>query len=475
MKSIKSIILIISLISGVFLLNTATYAIKSNKNKSHNNAEHIEMVQTEKTNKPLVANISFEQVLDKAKVHSYDIKIADFDVLISKQDITIARSEYMPKLYFGANNEYNKNFHDYSGEDGSQNNTSSYVGDTFVNPYTRFQSLLGITLSYNVFDFGVRKEYLDMAKEDVDLKKKLEKQTEQELYLTMIDTYTRIGIIKQNLDINEKILELSEKNLDMKQRLFDVKEISKIEINEQKVEIEKVKNNINELKMALAEMLNLLGFYTGENYDLENLSIQEIQSPDIDAFAFTDYTKSLIWDIQESVINKKLHELKITKRANYPKLNLYSRYYWYGSDENNYAKAWKDIKQSNVSVGLSLNAPLFDGMKNSAEIKKAKLECMKVEVSRDKAIAEFANRLSTMRSKLVYTGKLIDNNETIIKKLTEQTVLNEKLLKQKIISPIDKNASEIALLREQAQYSKNKMTQVAILKSIQVLTTYEKD
>ncbi len=463
-------ILLICLISGLFLSNSDAYAIKSNKNK-----EYIEMAQTEVNTKPLVANISFEQVLDKAKKHSYDIKIADFDILISKQDITIARSEYMPKLYFGANNEYNKNFNDYSGEDGSSANNSSYVGDTFVNPYTRFQSLLGITLSYNVFDFGIRREYLDMAKEDVDLKKKLEKQTEQELYLTMIDTYTRIGIIKQNLDINEKILEISQKNMEMKQRLFAVKEISKIEINEQKVEIEKIKNNINELKMALAEMLNLLSFYTGENYDLDNLTVKEIQNPNIDAFAFTDYTKSLVWDIQELVLNKKLHELQIVKRTNYPKLNLYSKYYWYGSDEDNYSKAWKELKQSNVSVGLSLNAPLFDGMKNSAGIKKAKLECAKMEVSRDKAMAEFANRLSTMRSKLVYTGKLIDNNETIIHKLIEQNNMNEKLLKQKMISPIEMNASEISLLKEQAEYSKNKMTQVAILKSIEILTTYEKD
>lgn len=471
MKYIRLAISLICLICCLLLSTSSVYAIKSNKEKK----EHIEMEQAEKKTMPLVASISFDRIMDKAKAHSYDIKIADFDVLISKQDITVARSEYMPKLYFGANNEYNKNFNDYSSEDGSQNNSSSYVGDTYVNPYTRFQSLLGITLSYNVFDFGVRREYLDMAKDDVNLKKKLEKQTEQELYLTIIDTYTRIGIIKQNLDIYEKILALSEKNMEMKQRLLNVQEISKLEINEQKVEIEKVKSNINELKMALAEMLNRLSFYTGENYDLENLSVQEIQNPNIDAFAFTDYTKSLIWDIQELVINKKLHELQITKRTNYPKLNLYSRYYWYGSDEDSYTKAWRDLKQSNVSVGLSLNAPLFDGMKNSAEIKKAKLECAKMEVSRDKAMAEFANRLSTMRSKLVYTGKLVDNNETIIKKLTEQTVLNEKLLKQKIISPIDMNASEISLLKEQAEYSKNKMTQIAILKSIEILTTYEKD
>ena len=472
MKYTRLFILLICIVSCLFLSQTNTYAIKSNKFDKQR--ENIKLEQTEINIKPLVTSISFDRILEKAKAHSYDIKIADFDVLISKQDITVARSEYMPKLYFGANTEYNKNFNDYSGP-SAQKNISSYVGDTFVNPYTRFQSLLGITLSYNVFDFGVRREYLDMAKDDVELKKKLQKQTEQELYLTLIDTYTRIGIIKQNLDINKKILELAENNLNMKQRLFNAKELSKIELNDQKVEIEKINNNINELKMALTEMLNLLSFYTDEKYDLENLSVEEIQNPNIDAFAFTDYTKSLIWDIQESIINKKLHELKIVKRTNYPKVNMYSRYYWYGSNENNYLKAWNDLSQSNVSVGLSLNVPIFDGMKNSADIKKAKLECEKMEVSRDKAMAEYANRLSTMRSKLVYTKKLTDNNKNIIQKLTEKNNMNKKLLKQKLISPLDLNSSEIDLLKEQAEYSKNKLTQTAILKSIEVLTTYNKD
>ena len=146
MKYTKLAISFICLICALLLFASDAFAIKSNKNKSKEDGKHIEMAQAEQNNKLLVSSLSFDEVLNKAKAHSYDIKIADFDILISKQDITIARSEYMPKLYFGANNEYNKNFNDYSSEDGSQKNSSSYVGDTFVNPYTRFQSLLGITL-----------------------------------------------------------------------------------------------------------------------------------------------------------------------------------------------------------------------------------------------------------------------------------------------------------------------------------------
>lgn len=48
--------------------------------------------------KKLVTKIDYDDIWEKAKNHSYDLKIADFDILISKQGIRNARSEYYPKL-----------------------------------------------------------------------------------------------------------------------------------------------------------------------------------------------------------------------------------------------------------------------------------------------------------------------------------------------------------------------------------------
>ena len=91
--------------------------------------------------------IDFDAVLRQAKTQSYDIQIADFDVFIAKQGIRTARSEYFPKLNASVGTEYTKNFKDLA------NSTVSVVGDAFVNPYTRFQSLMGITLSFCGINF----------------------------------------------------------------------------------------------------------------------------------------------------------------------------------------------------------------------------------------------------------------------------------------------------------------------------------
>ncbi len=449
----------------IFLFGSSVLAIEevpSNGAELNNNA--VEM-QT----KILNGNLVFNDILEKAQNHSYDLKIADFTTLIVAQDIRGARSEYFPKIFFSAGTEYNKNFQD------TRATPTTYVGDIYVNQYTRYQSVLGFTLAYNLFDFGVRKGILDISKEDTETQKLLKYQQSQELTLNIIDTYTKIVIMKKQLDLDKQILALSKSNLAMKQRLFNAKELSKTELNDQTVEVQKFESEIHELSARLSEYLNLLSFFTNEDYDTDSFSISDIEKPDIDPYSFNDYTNTIVYDIQASQIKKKELEVKVAKRNYLPKLNMYSRYYMYGSDASSYPKTNKDIDPSNWSIGASLNMPLFDGMKQSSVVQKAELELQKAEVERDKAIAELKNRISTMRSNLYYLDKQIENNETIIKELTEKEKSVNRMLAKRLVSPIESNEVKINILKEKVEYEKNKATKTATLKGLQTLTVYNKE
>ena len=412
------------------------------------------------------STINFDDILKLAIEKSYDLKISDYDVFIAKQGIRTARSEYFPKINASAGTEYTKNFKDL------QNSTVSVVGEAFVNPYTRFQSLMGITLTYNVFDFGVRRGKLDMAKEDVLLKELLEKEQLQELKLTIIDTYCKLFITKKQLEINESILDLARQNLEYKTKLFEAKEISKTELNDQTIEVQKYERRILELKSLAQESLNWLAFYTGVEYSLESLKVKEFKETDFNPMEFNDYTKSLTWQIQEKELKKKELSLKVAKRANLPKLNAYSRYYLYGSDHSSYKDTMSDFGPSNYTIGATLYVPVFDGFKNSAEIKTAYLELQQQLIKRDKAIAQFMNRLATMRSNLVYLDEQIETDEKLTKELKDKENSIKRLLDKKVATPIEFNETKIQLLEHQIELEKNLATTIAISKAIQALTTY---
>lgn len=445
-------------------LNFSSYAIDEATIEEENNKNSVTM-EVEKQ-KLVAGRITFDEVLKKAKKHSYDIKIADFEMLISKQGIRDARSEYFPKIVATAGTEYTKNFRDYT------TSTVTTVGDSFINPYTRFQSIFGITLSYNVFDFGIRRNNLDAMKEDTAIKELMIKGQEQDLEMTLIDTYSRLLITKKQIELNEQILELEKANLEMNERLFKAKELSKTQLNDQKVKVKLVEQKLSELKSISEESLNWLSFYTGENYDFNEVVVAEFKKPDFDPMAFNDYTKTTIWQIQEKELKKKELELRIAKKQYLPKVNAYSRYYVYGSDHSSYRDSIDDVSPSNWTVGGTVMMPIFDGLKTSALVQKASLALKEQMIQRDKAIAEFMTKLSIMRSNLLYLENQKEISDSIIIELEDKEKSTQRLVDKQLASPIELNRVKVELLEQLIEYEKNSSTVLGTLKAIQTLTTY---
>lgn len=455
------------ILARFFIVVFALFLIDSNMvSFAVEETEKNAVVMEKETPKVISGKITFDEISKKAKKHSYDLQLADFDIMIAKQGIRSARSEYFPKIAAMASTEYTKNFKDYAGS------TVTTVGDSFINPYTRFQSLFGVTLSYNVFDFGARRNALDAAKEDSKVKELILKEEFQNLDLNLIDTYCKLLITKKQIEINNKILELTKNNLEMKERLFNAQEISKIEYNDAKVAVKKIEQRLEDLSSIAQESLNWISFYTGEQYNLAELDVQDFKKPDFDPMEFNDYTKSITWQIQEHELKKKELELRIAKKNYLPKVNAYSRYYVYGSDHSSYRDTIDDISPSNWTIGGTVYMPVFDGFQTSAGVQTASLELKKQFIQRDKAIAELMTRLSTMRSNLMYMERQVEDSEELLAELIDKHHSTKRLADKKEVTPIQLNEVQIELLEQEIELAKNASTAVAILKGIQTLTTY---
>ncbi|MCQ2743569.1 MAG: TolC family protein [bacterium] len=435
-------------------------AIIDKENKSVKTEEVI--IKHTNKDKKIVKNIDLDNILEKAIANSYDLKLADFDVVIAKYGINEAKAEYLPKFGIYAGNEYNKNFKDSL--------TTITVGDVFVNPYTRFQTIAGATLTYNLYDFGVRKSYLDMAKEDVKLKNYLQLEQNQDLSLTVIDLYARILIVNEQIKLKKEILALEQKTLTMKNRLYKAGEASKIELNDQTAKVARVKKEIAVLEGLLEENLISMTFFTNEDYDIKNLKVADVQIPNININDEFDYSKSVTNHIHEHVLKKKQLELLAIKRTNYPKVNLYSKYYMYGSDPKKYAEGFNDFSPSNWAIGASVSMTPFDGGKVRSKVKQTEIEVKKVKVEKAKAIAELTKKIDTLKSNYKTNNSQLEASNSMVKELTTKEISMTKLLKNKIISPIDLQDSKVALLEEKIDNLKLKTTAVAIARSLQVLT-----
>lgn len=454
-KISRIIFIIVAMLLFIVLFSNSVFALESDSSDQSDNA-----VTTEEISEPV---LEISRLMEKAKSYSYELQIGAKTREINTQGIKIERSEYYPKLNLQAGTEYTKNMRD--------NNIGmvTTVGDMFLNPYTRYQSIMGLVLSYNLFDFGVRRGKLDIAKASVQISEIEEQEKCQDIYLKVLDIYTKILVIKKQIDINEEILQIEKSNLELQNRLYKAKQITKNDLNNSEVKVAKVQRRINELRSILLENLENLSYYTGEKYDIADLKIKESPTPQL-SDSDPDYTNSIVWKLYEKQIKKKDLEIKVLKRSNYPKVTAYGRYYLYGSDPSSYGSSLGDISASNYTIGGTVSMPIFDGLKNREEIKKAEIEKSQLEIERDKSMAEYKMRLMTLRHNLVYENDQIKTDNEILKSLNEKVSNQTRLLSKKLISPTELNDAKIEKLEQEIELTKDNLMKFAIVKSIQILT-----
>ncbi len=454
-KISRIIFIIVAMLLFIVLFSNSVFALEADSSDQSDNA-----VTTEEISEPV---LEISRLMEKVKSYSYELQIGAKTREINTQGIKIERSEYYPKLNLQAGTEYTKNMRD--------NNIGmvTTVGDMFLNPYTRYQSIMGLVLSYNLFDFGVRRGKLDIAKASVQISEIEEQEKCQDIYLKVLDIYTKILVIKKQIDINEEILQIEKSNLELQNRLYKAKQITKNDLNNSEVKVAKVQRRINELRSILLENLENLSYYTGEKYDIADLKIKESPTPQL-SDSDPDYTNSIVWKLYEKQIKKKDLEIKVLKRSNYPKVTAYGRYYLYGSDPSSYGSSLGDISASNYTIGGTVSMPIFDGLKNREEIKKAEIEKSQLEIERDKSMAEYKMRLMTLRHNLVYENDQIKTDNEILKSLNEKVSNQTRLLSKKLISPTELNDAKIEKLEQEIELTKDNLMKFAIVKSIQILT-----
>ena len=114
------------------------------------------------------STLRYGEVLNQAVVNSFDLKLSEIDIDISKAQLKAAQSDLYPTLNLQFNSEYNKDLNDKRG-------SFAYAGNTMITPYTQYRDMLYLTLSYNLFDFGVTNKKINIAKKNLNKKNYLMK------------------------------------------------------------------------------------------------------------------------------------------------------------------------------------------------------------------------------------------------------------------------------------------------------------
>ncbi len=216
--------------------------------------------------------VYYDDLLQKAVNNSYELKIAGVDINIGKANLKEARSEYFPEIKSAFNLEYNK---DLTG--GIANVTS--VGTTILSSNTRYQSLLYLTLSYNLYDFGIRGRKCFIAGKDIDIKKAVYNQMLRDIKFKMTELYSDALSNYKEMQYKEQLLPLYKELFFMKERLYNAGNVNKLEMMDEAIRLARTIDGLETSKAKLISSLKDISYYTNEEYDIRDLNLEDFETP----------------------------------------------------------------------------------------------------------------------------------------------------------------------------------------------------
>jgi len=407
--------------------------------------------------------LDYDAVIERALTHSHDVRMSRLDVTISESSLRRAYSLYYPTIKAQWNSEYVKDL-----SDGTYQLTS--VGDTVLVQNTMYQSSLLLAGTYNLFDFGATPKRVSIARSDVDAKRTTYRQTVRDVKLKILNLYSDLLTSSRELETKRQLLTLYKELSLTKERYYKAGRISKVEMVDEAVKAVKTLDEIDTLKLKVSTLSKDLSFYTGDAYEAETLRVSDLSEPAGQGDSAFDIDRTPESRIYALEIEKKQAEVDALTRELYPRLGLYSKYVWYGSNENEAGTSARYMQPRNFFIGLAATLTLFEGFKSNAEIDKAKLELERLKIERSRKLSELSARHAKVtQARRTYTSG-IANQKDMLKKVEDKLAMVERLEGQKLIDRTDFLNQKIELLGQKLELTKVVIAKIAAVKELEVLS-----
>lgn len=430
-------------------------------------------------------NLNYKEVMVNAVNNSFDLKMSAVDIDISNAQLKAVRADWYPTLSMQFNTEHNSDLANGRGN-------YAYAGNTMITPYTQYRNMLYLTLSYNIFDFGIQGKKVDIAKKELEQKKISYEIQLKDLKLKVLDLYTKTQQYTKEINTKTEIFSIYENMFHNKERMYKAGIDNKLSVMDEAVKMARAQNDIENSKLSLKNTLEDLSVFTQNKYDYENLTVNDInvQNTEYEDYIIPfDYENILQTSIEKEdirpyfnsqnsleatyydlEIEKKKSELSILKRQLLPTFRFYTGYSLYGQNTNNYWGSVQDVGQRSLIIGISSNFVFFDGFKNKANREKTSLEIQKLVYEKEKKLAELQNQYEkSYQSYDTYTNELIIK-QNLLNAVEEKLLALERLHANKLAEQNELLSAKADLLNQKFELEQNIINITSKLEEMNIIS-----
>jgi outer membrane protein len=371
--------------------------------------------------------------INYALEHNLDIRKTQLARQQADYQYKVSKNAWLPTL--------NANAGEYLGFGQSPSYTGVYVSDNSSS--ASFGASLSLPLFQGLNLYNTAKaDALNLQATEQD-----QRAAQLNLKLNVMAFYMQVLYGKEQVEIARRQVELSAEQLEKTRQLFESGRIAEADVYESQAQLASDQATLTQAETDLAlstlTLTQVLEIEYDENFEVSEPDAffagqeQEIGTPQ--ATITTALQNQPAMEAARLRVQKSHYDLKATKSAWYPSLDFYAGYsnglYHYFGDNYPNTPVNEQLKRnSRAQLGVSLNIPIFNGMKTKYRVKMSELSIADQQLD-------------------------LENTEKTLRKEIQQAYGNAKAAQQKMAAMENSlEASRIAYDYAKAGYDMGKKT-----------------
>lgn len=376
-----------------------------------------------------------------------NIKIASYNVDISKEKITEQTSNYLPQI--NVSGEFDDNLQlptqlmpaeMMGGEQGT------YIPVTFGNKYSMSGA---VQLTQKLYD-PVSLLMIKTAKINNNISEINQRQTNEQTAYNISLVYYQTLVIQMQKNVLKSNLFASEESLKSIELKYNNGMTKKIDVDKIRVSYNNTKSQLEQAQLNYSQSLNMLKYYMGMPLDSAIILADTTIDASYNLFMENkspDFLIDNVYDYQLKKANISLMQMdkKTQKAAFQPTLSFFGNYNINAMrQEFTFLEAKKDWYSSST-VGIKLSIPVFDGFQRKSKVSQSDLN---LKVSKENLVlTEQSIKVDISNFDIQYKNAL-DN----IKREKENLDLAESVYKNTQLEYQQGASSTLDMIQSESSY-----------------------
>ncbi len=376
---------------------------------------------------------TLDECINYAMEHNLDLQKTQLAQQQAEYQYKASKNAWLPTLSANAS--------EYLGFGQSPSYTGVYVSDNSSS--SSFGANVSLPLFQGLSLYNTAKaDALNLQATEMD-----QKAAQLNLKLNVMAFYMQVLYGKEQVEIAHRQKELSAEQLQKTQQLFENGRIAEAEVYESQAQLALDEANLTQaetdLALSLLTLAQALEIENDEDFEVSSPeTFFEGQNQELDAPQATIAQALLNQPSMEAArlrLQKSHFDLKASKSAWYPSLSFFAGYsnglyHYFGDTYPNTPVSEQLKRNSRAQLGVSLNIPIFNGMKTKYRVKMTELSIADQQLS-------------------------LESTEKSLRKEIKQAYGNAKAAKQKMEASANSlEASRIAYEYAQAGFEMGKKT-----------------